>query len=89
MVPEKVNVRTDKEGRYVARVDFGGPIYEWYRTDRCGRGLWLKKGNDWVKIINEFRLWIKSPAQLRRWIYSYGHELPTYGTYDERWGFKS
>jgi len=87
MVPEKVNVRTDKEGRYVAKVDFGGPIYEWYRTDRWGGGLWLKEGGDWVKIRSD--LWMKSPAQLRRWIYANGHNLPTYGTYDERWGFKS
>ena len=88
-MPEKVNVRTDKDGRLVAKVDFGGPIYEWYRTNNEGRGLWLKKGDEWVHIINEFRLWMNSPAQLRRWIYRNGHTLPTDGPYDERWGFKS
>jgi len=45
MVPEKVNVRTAKDGTMVATVGFGGGMpVETYRTDRFGRGLWRLEG---------------------------------------------
>ena len=46
MVPEKVNVRTAKDGTMVATVDFGELTVEKYRTDRFGRGLW------WLRAAN-------------------------------------
>jgi len=75
MVPEKVNVRTAKDGTMVATVDFGELTVEKYRTDRFGRGLWWLRGSQWVRLLPEHRFYAQTPADFRRFLYRNAHAL--------------
>jgi|YNPBryunderm2012_1023409.scaffolds.fasta_scaffold37764_2 hypothetical protein len=70
MVPEKVNVRTAKDGTMVATVGFGGGMpVETYRTDRFGRGLWRLEGGGWVRVFADHRFYAPTTADFRRFLY--------------------